>query len=69
MADNDKLIDDIVSMLDGSVKKGDGHINVKVDSNQSDEKQSVRGCAECSMHPTACSVPTMELPDDDEFQK
>ena len=25
--DKDKMIEDIVAMLDGSVKKGDGHIN------------------------------------------
>ena len=27
------MIDDIVAMLDGSIKKGDGHINLKVDEN------------------------------------
>ena len=27
--DKDKMIEDIVAMLDGSVKKGDGHINVQ----------------------------------------
>ena len=28
MDDKEKMIDDIVAMLDNSVKKGDGHINV-----------------------------------------
>ena len=27
--DKEKMIDDIVAMLDGSMQKGDGHINVK----------------------------------------
>ena len=31
MSDKEKMIDDIVAMLDGSIKKGDGHINLKVD--------------------------------------
>ena len=31
MDDKEKMIDDIVAMLDNSVKKGDGHINVVID--------------------------------------
>ena len=34
MDDKEKMIDDIVAMLDNSVKKGDGHINVVIDENQ-----------------------------------
>mgnify|MGYP004708910669 CR=1 FL=1 len=72
--DKDKMIDDIVAMLDGSVKKGDGHINVQVNDIKSDEKVESeknvsRGCADNSINPMACCVPTIELPDDDEFEK
>ena len=67
--DKEKMIDDIVAMLDGSVKRGDGHINVKVDEEQQSSTETVRGCADCSSNPTACSIPTMELPGDEEFQK
>lgn len=66
---NDKMIDDIVAMLDGSVARGDGHINVKVDEAQDSSTETTRGCADCSMNPTACSVPTIELPGDEDFQK
>ncbi len=67
--DKEKMIDDIVAMLDGSVTKGDGHINVKVNQKQDSQREVVRGCAECSMNPTACSIPTAELPGDDTFEK
>lgn len=67
--DKDKMIDDIVAMLDGSVQRGDGHINVKINEEQKDSKEITRGCAECSVNPMACSVPTIELPGDEDFQK
>lgn len=69
MGDKEKMIDDIVAMLDGSVSKGDGHINVKVDENleSSTKKEVIRGCADCSINPMACSIPTAELPGDDEM--
>lgn len=69
MDNKEKMIDDIVAMLDGSVASGDGHINVKVDEKleSSKSKEVIRGCAECSINPTACSIPTAELPGDDEF--
>ena len=71
--DKEKMIADIVAMLDGSMQKGDGHINVKVNEIVEEsqevkkEKSVIRGCAECSINPTACSVPTAELPGDDEM--
>lgn len=67
--DKDKMIDDIVAMLDGSVQRGDGHINVKINEEQKESKEITRGCAECSVNPMACSVPTIELPGDEDFQK
>ena len=51
MDDKEKMIDDIVAMLDNSVKKGDGHINVVIDENQKDSKEVTRGCADCSVNP------------------
>lgn len=66
---NEKLIEEIVAMLDGSVKKGDGHINVRVDEQLKESKEVERGCADCSVNPMACSVPTIELPGDEDFQK
>lgn len=66
---DDKRIDDIIAMLDGSVQRGDGHINVKVDESQDSSQEITRGCADCSANPTACSVPTIELPGDEDFQK
>ena len=39
MDDKEKMIDDIVAMLDNSVKKGDGHINVVIDENQKDSRK------------------------------
>ena len=71
--DKEKMIDDIVAMLDGGMSKGDGHINVKVNEVVEDaqdvkkEKSVIRGCAECSINATACSIPTSELPGDDEM--
>ena len=62
MDDKEKMIDDIVAMLDNSVKKGDGHINVVIDENQKDSKEVTRGCADCS-------VPTIELPGDEDFER
>lgn len=67
--DKNKMIDDIIAMLDNSVQNGDGHINVKMDEEQPDSREVTRGCADCSINATACSVPTIELPGDEDFQK
>lgn len=67
--DKERMIEDIIAMLDGSVQKGDGHINIRVDNEQKDEKEVMKGCADCSVNPMACSVPTIELPGDEDFQK
>lgn len=66
---NDKMIDDIIAMLDNSVQNGDGHINVNVEEDVQADKEVVRGAADCSVNPMACSIPTIELPGDDEYQK
>lgn len=70
--DKEKMINDIVAMLDNGVKRGDGHINVKVnpDTDEAkgvkDEKSVTRGTAECSINPMPCCAPTEILPGDDE---
>ena len=66
--DNDKMIDDIVAMLDAGVAKGQGHINVKVEDKNATKKEIVNGTADRSMNSMACAVPTMILDDDDEFE-
>lgn len=62
----DQRIDDIIAMLDGSVEKGVGHINVDIDEQKESSVEVVQGCADCSSHPTACSVPTIHCGIDDE---
>ena len=70
--DKENMINDIVAMLDNGVKRGDGHINVKVnpDTDEAkevkDEKSVTRGTAECSINPMPCCAPTEILPGDDE---
>ena len=70
--DKEKMINDIVAMLDNGVKRGDGHINVKVNpvtdeaKEVKDEKSVTRGTAECSINPMPCCAPTEILPGDDE---
>ncbi len=64
--DKEKMIDDIVAMLDGSIAKGDGHVNIKVEGDGDIQKFVTAGCADNSLNPTACSVPTIILPGDDD---
>ena len=64
----DKRIDDIIAMLDNSVENGDGHINLTVDDEKISTTTITRGCVDDADNPTACSVPTFELPGDDKYQ-
>ena len=64
---DENMIDDLVALLDSSIEKGDGHINIKMGDETTVERQVIRGCAENSSNPTACSIPTIELPGDDTF--
>ncbi len=64
--DKDKMIDDLIKMLDTGMAEGVGHVNV--DCNQdSDASKSVQtmGCTDCSRTPLACSVPTLHQGLDD----
>ena len=66
MKDNQKMIDDLVKMLDQGMANGVGHVNV--DYNESiNESKSVQtmGCSDCSRTPLACSVPTLHQGLDD----
>ena len=65
--DENQMVDDIVAMLDGSVARGDGHVNIKIDENGKIDKEVKTGCADCSINPMACSVPTIFLDGDDEM--
>lgn len=59
--DEKSRIDDIVSMLDDMFAKGHGHVDVTVDPEQEGEKMvETMGCLDCSKHPMACSVPTLQ---------
>ena len=59
---NEKLLDDIIAFLDGSVANGAGHLNVEV-LNTSDDAVPKRidtlGCTDCAKGNVACRVPTL----------
>jgi hypothetical protein len=58
--ENKDMIDDIVAMLDNSVKKGVGHLNITtVESSLDDKTVKQLGCLDCSKGDMACSVPTL----------
>ena len=63
--DENKMIDDLVKMLDQGMADGMGHINV--DRDDTEEKKTVQtmGCSDCSRTPLACSVPTLHQGLDD----
>jgi hypothetical protein len=64
--DEDKMIDDLVKMLDSGMDSGVGHVNVDCDQ-QAEASKNVQtmGCTDCSRTPLACSVPTLEQGLDD----
>lgn len=64
--DDDKMIDDIVAMLDRSISAGTGHVNLEVtDEAQLTKNIETLGCSDCSRTPMACSIPTMHQGLDD----
>lgn len=59
---NDTLIDDIVALLDQSVANGTGHLNIKVDSANTEDitkRVDTLGCLDCTNGNLACNVPTL----------
>jgi hypothetical protein len=65
--DNKNMIDDIVAMLDSSVSKGVGHLNVNtVESAEESKTVEQLGCLDCAKGDLACSIPTLHEGIDDE---
>ena len=58
--DNDKRIDDIITMLDGFTTKNGGHMNIEVNSNDINSKKvDTANSLDCSTGDMACKVPTL----------
>lgn len=58
--DNQKMIDDLVKMLDQGMVNGVGHVNVDYNESTKESKSvQTMGCSDCSRTPLACSVPTL----------
>lgn len=56
-----KMIEDLVAMLDAGISKGVGHINADVEENfEGTKKVQTYGCSDCSRAPFPCSVPTLQ---------
>lgn len=59
--DDNKMIDDLVKMLDSGMAMRVGHVNVDYDETKEKSKEvQTMGCTDCSRTPLACSVPTLE---------
>lgn len=58
--DKKDMVDDIVAMLDRSVEKGVGHLNISTVESL-DESKTVEqlGCLDCAKGDLACSIPTL----------
>lgn len=63
--DENKMIDDLVKMLDQGMANGMGHINVDRDDIEESKTVQTMGCSDCSRTPLACSVPTLHQGLDD----
>lgn len=63
--DENKMIDDLVKMLDQGIANGMGHINVDRDDIEENKTVQTMGCSDCSRTPLACSVPTLHQGLDD----
>ena len=66
---NDKRIDDIIAMLDGSIEKGVGHLNVEVNGDSTEKTVETLGCIDCAKGNLACQVPTLHQGIDEELTK
>ncbi len=58
--DKKDMVDDIVALLDRSVEKGVGHLNISTVESL-DESKTVEqlGCLDCAKGNLACNVPTL----------
>jgi len=60
--ENDALIDDIVALLDQSIAKGTGHLNIKIETGKTEDiakRVDTLGCLDCADGDLACNVPTL----------
>ena len=82
MSEKNKMIDDLIAQLDGSIAKGVGHVNIRVENqnvlfekvDKSEEnivkEVEVLGCLDCMGSNMACAAPTlMEGLDDNNTEK
>lgn len=64
--ENKNMIDDIVAMLDNSVSKGVGHLNIStVESEKESKTVEQLGCLDCAKGDLACNIPTLHEGIDD----
>lgn len=60
MEKDEKMVDDLVKMLDSGFSNGVGHVNVGQDvAEEALLTVQTMGCTDCSRTPLACSVPTL----------
>ena len=60
MEKDEKMVDDLVKMLDSGFSNGVGHVNVGQDvAEEALLTVQTIGCTDCSRTPLACSVPTL----------
>ncbi len=66
-----KLLDDIVAMLDNFMTEGGGHMNIDVNTLNTETQKTVQqlGCTDCSSNDMACQVPTLHEGLDDDTTK
>jgi len=57
--EENKMIDDLVKMLDSGMAMGVGHVNVDTNNDTVSKEVQTMGCTDCSRTPLACSVPTL----------
>ena len=59
--DQQKKIDDVLSMIEGFMARGGGHMNVEVNGQDEDLEEHVMtmNSSECAGPNTACRVPTL----------
>lgn len=61
------MIDDIVALLDDSVSKGVGHLNITMEESDTEAKTVEQlGCLDCSKGNLACNIPTLHEGIDDQ---
>jgi hypothetical protein len=58
--ENKDMIEDIITLLDSSVLKGVGHLNITaLDSQCTDRIVDQLGCVDCENSNLACNIPTL----------